>query len=132
MKKNFVKPHKISTHSAHWDNCYFHFFFYWLSDWVSRNSFSNGCWKFHLSILKNKKVFFLKKILSVPWIVLSSANRWPLDVLTFLIHGFVWNIAICNWLSQQHKLHIKPSIWAEMPTYSCLFSYSSCSYNNSN
>ena len=24
----------------------------------------------------------------VPWIVLFSADRWPLDVLTFLIHGF--------------------------------------------
>ena len=23
---HFVKPHKISTHSAHSDNCYFHFF----------------------------------------------------------------------------------------------------------
>ena len=28
---------------------------------VSRNSFSNRCWKFQLSILKNKKVLFLKK-----------------------------------------------------------------------
>ena len=29
---------------------------------VSRNSFSNRCWKFQLSILKNKKVLFLKNI----------------------------------------------------------------------
>ena len=28
---------------------------------VSRNSISNWTWKFHLSILKNKKVLFLKK-----------------------------------------------------------------------
>ena len=28
---------------------------------VSRNSFSNRCWKFQLSILKNKKVLFQKK-----------------------------------------------------------------------
>ena len=28
---------------------------------ISRNSFSNRCWKFQLSILKNKKVLFLKK-----------------------------------------------------------------------
>ena len=27
---------------------------------VSRNSFSNRCWKFQLSILRNKKVLFLK------------------------------------------------------------------------
>ena len=30
---------------------------------VSRNSISNRCWKFQLSILKNKKVLFLKKYL---------------------------------------------------------------------
>ena len=29
---------------------------------VSRNSISNRCWKFQLSILKNEKVLFLKKI----------------------------------------------------------------------
>ena len=37
----------------------------WMS-WMSwnfvRNSFSNRCWKFQLSILKNKKVLFLKNI----------------------------------------------------------------------
>ena len=27
LKLNFVKPHKISTHSAYSDNCYFHFFY---------------------------------------------------------------------------------------------------------
>jgi hypothetical protein len=40
---NSVKPHKVSTHSAHSDNCYLHFLS-WLSEW-----------------LKNKKVLFLKK-----------------------------------------------------------------------
>ena len=29
---------------------------------VSQNSFSNRCWKFQLSILKSKKVLFLKKM----------------------------------------------------------------------
>ena len=33
LKLNFVKPHKISTHSTYSDNCYFHFS-YQLSDWV--------------------------------------------------------------------------------------------------
>ena len=47
-KKSFMKPHKISIHSAHSDNYYFRFF-YWLSD-----SFSNRCWKSQLSILKKK------------------------------------------------------------------------------
>ena len=31
---------------------------------VSRNSFSNRCWQFQFSILKNKKGLFLKNILS--------------------------------------------------------------------
>ena len=33
LKMNFVKLHKVSTYSAHSDNCYLHFFF-WLFDWV--------------------------------------------------------------------------------------------------
>ena len=72
-----MKPHKISTHSAYSDNCYFHFF-YWLSDWVQI------LWgEFQLSILKNKKVLFLKKIFFRPyhqdtskrWRVLSQFSR---------------------------------------------------------
>ena len=50
---------KISTHSAHSDNFYFHYFVPVV--WLSWNSFSNRCGKLQLSILKNKKVFFLKK-----------------------------------------------------------------------
>ena len=38
--------------------------------------------------LDKQKSFIPKKILSVPWIALFSANRWRLDVLTFLIKGF--------------------------------------------
>ena len=60
LKQNVVKSRKLSTHSAHSDNCYSHFFFYWLSHWVSSNCSSNRCWKFQLSILKNK---ILKKII---------------------------------------------------------------------
>ena len=33
LKLNSAKPQKISTHSALWDNFYFHFF-YQLSDWL--------------------------------------------------------------------------------------------------
>ena len=40
---------------------------------------------------KQKKI--LKEVYHVPWIVLFSADRWPLEVLTFLIHGF----APCNY-----------------------------------
>ena len=59
---------------------------------VSRNPKSNRCWKFQLSILTNKNVLFQKKneVYQVSRIVLFSTNRWPLDVLTFLIHGFVF------------------------------------------
>lgn len=43
-----------------------------------------------VSILTNKKVLFQKNysVYHVPWTVLFSANRWRLDVLTFLIKGF--------------------------------------------
>ena len=45
---------------------------------------------FQISILKNIKVLLMKKNLSVPSTMDSyfSANRWPLDIITFLIHGF--------------------------------------------
>ena len=78
LKKNFVKPHKISTHSAHSDSCLIELKFCE----VSRNSFSNRCWKFQLSIFRNKKVLFLKKIeLSQEWtgcnIKTTSFVYWP-------------------------------------------------------
>ena len=57
---------------------------------ISRNPKSNRCWKFQLYILTNKKVLFLKKyeLYQVSKIVLFEIDRWRLDVLTFLIHGF--------------------------------------------
>ena len=67
LNLNFVKPHKISTHLAFSDNCYFHSFFIGcLIELkfceVSRNSISNWTWKFQLlSILKNKKSFIPEK-----------------------------------------------------------------------
>ena len=47
---------------------------------VSRNYFSNRCWKFQLSILKNKKVLFLKKYNLVRSLSIDqeSSNRWRL------------------------------------------------------
>ena len=41
--------------------------------------------------LDKQKSFIPKKIevYHVPWIALISAKRWRLDVLTFLIYGFV-------------------------------------------
>ena len=44
---------------------------------VSRNLISNRCWKFQLSILKNKKVFFLKKIFFKPYRQ-DRSKRWRL------------------------------------------------------
>ena len=49
-QNNSVKPHKISTHSAHSDNFYFHSF-YPLSDWVEI------LWGF-TKFWKNKKKFY--------------------------------------------------------------------------
>ena len=65
-----MKQHKISSNSAHSDNCYFHFFqFDCLIELkfceVLQNYVSLGCWKFQLSILKNKKVLFIKKNISL-------------------------------------------------------------------
>ena len=64
----FMKPQKISAHS---DNFYFHFSINCMIDLklceVSWNFFSNRCWKFQLSIFKNKKVLFLKKIFFGPY-----------------------------------------------------------------
>ena len=62
-----MKPHKISTRLAISDTCYLFssFFIGCLIELkfceVSRNSISNWTWKFQLSILKDKKVLFLKK-----------------------------------------------------------------------
>ena len=40
--------------------------------------------------LDKQKSFIPKKyyVYHVPWIALSSANRWRLDILTFLVKGF--------------------------------------------
>ena len=42
--------------------------------------------KFSDFYLDKQKSFIPKK--NIPWIALFSANRWRLDVLTFLIKGF--------------------------------------------
>ena len=77
-----MKPFKISAHSdKHSDDILL-----WeiqLSEWAE-------IWDVYLD---KHKSFVPKKILSVPLI----ANRWPLDVLTFLIHGFVyWLLGFCQ------------------------------------
>ena len=75
-----MKLQNISTHS---DNFHFNFI-YLLSDWVeilwSRNSFSNRCSNFQVSILKNKTVLFLKKydLGRSLEIGQESSNRWRL------------------------------------------------------
>ena len=104
--QDFVKPHKIS---ANLDNsllpiqkCHLNVCLNELKVCkVSRNPKSKRCSKFQLSILTNKKVVFLKKfeVYHVLWIVLISAKRWRLDVLTFLIHGFaplLLILFVCN------------------------------------
>ena len=44
--------------------------------------------------LDKQKGFIPKKISSVPWIALFSANRWRLDIQTFLIKGFDANLYV--------------------------------------
>ena len=52
--------------------------------------------KFSDLYLDEQKSFIPKKILSVLWITLSSANRWRLDVLTFLIKGFGYGFVLID------------------------------------
>ena len=90
-----MKPHKISTHLAHSDNCYFHVF-YRLSDWVeisrgSRHSFSNRCWKFQLSIFKKK---FLSK--NIFFGRCQYQNKKALFTDSIFRDGFVFGL-ICWW-----------------------------------
>ena len=56
---NFMKPHKVSTHSANSDNCYLHFFS-WLSDWVEILwGFTIFIFKQMLKCWKTKKFYLL-------------------------------------------------------------------------
>ena len=57
LKLNFMKPHKISTHSPYSDNCYFHFF-YGLSDWVKTLW---GLMKFFFKRILKVSAFYLEK-----------------------------------------------------------------------
>ena len=70
--------------------------------WIPK---SKRCLKFQLSILTNEKVLFLNKMYEVyhfSRIVLFSTNRWPLDVLTFLIHGFDWKLAFSPYIKNDN------------------------------
>ena len=69
---------------------------------VSRNSFSDRYRQFHLSILKNKKVLFLKKYYLCRSLLIGqeSSNRWRFAVLIFSesfgfnqlrFHASFWN-----------------------------------------
>ena len=62
---------------------------------VSRNSFSNRFWKFQLSILKNKKVLFQKKIFFKP---LSTLKQKSLDYRP----NFQWRLWIMRAKSMQN------------------------------
>ena len=82
-----------TPYSAYSDNCYFHFY-YRLFDWVSRNFLLNRFWKCQVSIMKNKKVLFLKNnnLLSI-W-KQKSFVYWPNFQWRFLywivLHAFAW------------------------------------------
>ena len=57
FEKKIVKPHKISTHSAHSDSFHFHFF-YPLSDWVE---ILWGFTKFFFKQMLKISAFYLEK-----------------------------------------------------------------------
>ena len=63
---NFVKPHKVSTHSALSDNCYNLCFFSWLPDWVEilwgfTKFIFKQMLKVSASYLEKQKSFIAKK-----------------------------------------------------------------------
>ena len=86
---NFVKPHKISTHSAHSDNYYFHFF-YQLSNWVEifwsfTKFFFEQMLKVSAFYLEKQKSFIPKKIFFWPLSISKQKNfvYWPNFQLRF-------------------------------------------------
>ena len=91
---------------------------------VSWNYKSKRCWKFQISTLTKKNVLFLKKSIKRTtmyneYLVLFSVNRWPLDVLSFLIHGFGINKVqsgtnVCSWkfLSKKDCEGVTNQFWA--------------------
>ena len=90
-----MKPHKISSHSAHSDiffsiGCLIKLKF-------SRNSFSNRCWKFPLSILEKRQSFIPKKLWfksRVSW--LHYQNKPILYTDPIFINGFAINYELSN------------------------------------
>ena len=105
-----MKLTKFSTHSAHSENCYFHFF-YWLSaDWVDifwgfMKFFSNRCWKFQFSILLNKNVLFLKELGFRPLKISKQKSfvYWPTFQQQF------WSIVERNSFDSKQPLCQSPS-----------------------
>ena len=150
-----MKPHKISTHLAFSDNCYFHsFFISCLIELkfceVSRNSISNWTLKFQLSILKNKKVLFLKFFLSCtakidPKDGVSRLNfpkgfafRNEKDFIFFFLDNFIpkwpqWAMRPCVQfaLQQPYFAHFSacfPFTWynADLFVYLCMYVTQAC------
>ena len=106
---------------------------------VSRKVISNWCWNFQLSILKNKKVLFLKKIFFKPyhqdrskrWCLLSkfsvkvlaeSMAESPESLLTHK-KKIVWSDLHCSLqIFETNRLIIKLTTWAAQSSYYCMLS----------
>ena len=85
----------------------FSFFFYWWSDWVEILYISNRLWKFHFSILKNKKVLFLKyffKLLSI-----SKQKGFVYDPI--FNEGFAMpSLKVLRWIKHSSKTSLDTSL----------------------
>ena len=117
-----MKPHKISTHSAHSDNCYFHFF-YQFSDWVEilwgfMKCFFKQMLKVSTFYLKNKKVLFLKKIFFRP---LSISKQKSFVYWLNFPEGF----GLLNLVSKDFKLEIQ-TIFLEHSSDACQLKLQFC------
>ena len=88
---------------------------------VSRNPKLNSCWKFQLSILTNKKVLFLRYILSVPCTMESSffsqqmapwRPNFPHQRLCFLLPpSFLTTKKFHFWAKREAKYILSSTIW---------------------
>ena len=95
----FFKKRKLKISASVWN---WNLFLFFLSVvWLSLNPFSNRFWKFQLSILKDKKVLFLKKPLSIS--KQKSFVYWPNFLWRFWLSWSFFSTDLENWPSKPSK-----------------------------
>ena len=106
---NFVKPQKVSTHSAHSDICYLHFFS-WLSDWVEiLRGFTKFIFKQMLKVsasyIEKQKSFIPKKNISLAVVNIKTKKLCLLTQFS----GKVLNVAPTIQLLSSPQVYFSPN-----------------------